>query len=54
VDALAKLQELYTLRETTDAQIQQIEQILGSDPADVKVKRKRGPNKPKELPPNTI
>jgi len=54
LDALAKLQELYTLRETTDAQIRQIEQILGSDPAEVKVKRKRGPNKPKEPPANQL
>jgi len=54
VDALTKLQELYTLRDTTNAQIEQIERILGADPTEVKLKRKRGPNKPKELPPNQL
>jgi hypothetical protein len=54
LDALAKLQELYTLRDTTNTQIEQIEAILGSDPAQVKVKRTRGPNKPKEIPANQL
>ena len=54
MDALAKLQELYTLRDTTNTQIEQIEGILGADPTELKVKRKRGPNKPKEPPTNQL
>jgi hypothetical protein len=51
MDALAKLQELYKLRDTTNDQIEQIETILGAAPGETKTKRTRGPNKPKETAP---
>jgi hypothetical protein len=47
LDALAKLQALYTTRDNVNAQIEQIETLLGAQLGEVKVKRKRGPNKPK-------
>lgn len=51
MDALAKLQSLYTQRDGLTQQIEKIEQLLGADPAEVKVKRTRGPNKLKtEMP----
>jgi len=46
VDAIAKLQELYKVKEKTDADIAAIEAVLGGVEA-TKQRRKRGPNKPK-------
>jgi hypothetical protein len=54
MDAIAKLQDLYALRDRTNEQIAAIEQLLGADPTEAKVRRKRGPNKPKEPPPNAL
>ena len=54
MDALAKLQELYDLKKTTDEQIATIEAVLGADPMQAKQRRPRGPNKPKEPPPNSL
>lgn len=54
MDAIAKLQDLYALRDRTNEQIAAVEQMLGADPAEAKVKRKRGPNKPKEPPVNEL
>jgi hypothetical protein len=54
MDALAKLTDLYTQRDNLNNQIDQIEKLLGADPAEVKVKRHRGPNKPKEPPANQL
>lgn len=53
MEALAKLEELYRVRDTTNDQIEKIEAILGADPAQPK-KRTRGPNKPKEQPENQL
>jgi hypothetical protein len=54
LDALARLQELYTQRDNLNDQIGKIEELLGADPGRPQQRRKRGPNKPKEtLPPNT-
>ena len=46
MDAVTKLQELYAVKEKTDADIAAIEAVLGGVEAP-KQKRKRGPNKPK-------
>jgi hypothetical protein len=54
MNAVTKLQELYTLRDATTEQIAKIEALLGTDPAALKQKRTRGPNKPKEPPPNQL
>lgn len=54
MDAISKLQELYNLRDTTNAQIEKIEALLGAGPPESKQRRKRGPNKPKEPPPNEM
>ena len=54
MDALTKLQALYELKKTTDEQIAAIEAVLGADPMQPKQRKPRGPNKPKELPPNAI
>ena len=54
MDAIAKLQELYNLRKRIDEQITAIEALLGADPAQPKVRKPRGPNKPKELPVNNL
>jgi hypothetical protein len=49
VDALAKLQELYEQKIATEDKIYQIETLLGIDVGTPvpKLKRRRGPNKPK-------
>jgi hypothetical protein len=49
VNALEKLAELYAVKEKTDANIAAIEAVLGGVEAP-KQRRKRGPNKPKEVP----
>jgi hypothetical protein len=54
MDAITKLQELYQLRDVTNAQIQQVEALLGAGSPEPKQRRKRGPNKPKELPENVL
>ena len=54
MDALAKLQELYDLKKTTDEQIATIEAVLGAEPMQQKQRKPRGPNKPKELPVNAL
>lgn len=54
MDAIAKLQDLYSLRDRTNEQIEAIERLLGADPVEIKARRKRGPNKPKEPPPNEL
>lgn len=54
MDAINKLQELYNLRDTTNAQIEKIEALLGASPPEPKQRRTRGPNKPKEPPPNEL
>ena len=54
MDAIAKLQDLYSLRDRTNEQIEAIERLLGADPAEPKQRRTRGPNKPKEPPPNEL
>ena len=51
MDAVTKLQELYELKKNTDAQIEKIESLLGAEP---KERKKRGPNKPKEILPNIM
>jgi len=53
MDAIAKLQQLYETKRNTDEQITQIEALLGADPAESKIRRKRGPNKPKDPPAET-
>jgi hypothetical protein len=55
MDALAKLQALYSQRDDITKQIEQIGDLLGvkaEEPA--KQKRTRGPNKPKAPPLNTL
>jgi len=52
--AVSKLQELYDLRDATNEQIAKIEALLGTDPTAPKQKRARGPNKPKQPPPNEL
>jgi hypothetical protein len=47
VDAVTKLQELYKVKEKTDADIAAIEAVLGGVEVP-KQRRTRGPNKPKE------
>ncbi len=47
MDAIARLQELYDLKRNTDEQIAKIEALLGADPKEPKLRRTRGPNKPK-------
>lgn len=58
MDALAKLQNLYTQRDTLNEQIGKIETLLGAEPAQPTPRRKRGPNKPKQpqggLPSTTL
>jgi hypothetical protein len=54
MDAITKLQDLYALRDRTNEQIAAIERLLGAEPVEIKVRRKRGPNKPKEPPPNEM
>ena len=54
MDAITKLQELYALRDKANEQIAAIEHLLGADPVEMKVRRTRGPNKPKEPPLNTL
>ena len=51
MNALAKLQDLYTTRDNLTAQIEQIEKLLGTEPGEVKAKRTRGPNKSKAVEP---
>ncbi len=52
MDALAKLQALYTKRDELNQQIQQIADLLGvTQEEPVKQKRTRGPNKKKEPEP---
>jgi hypothetical protein len=48
MDALARLQDLYTQRDNLNEQISKVEELLGADPAEPKQRRTRGPNKPKE------
>jgi hypothetical protein len=43
MDALARLQELYDLKRNTDEQIAKIEALLGADPAEPIVRKKRAP-----------
>jgi hypothetical protein len=50
MDALTKLQDLYTQRDTLNEQIGKIEALLGAEPGQPAQRRKRGPNKPKEPP----
>ena len=58
MDALTKLQDLYTQRDTLNEQIGKIEALLGAEPTQPTQRRKRGPNKPKEtqngLPATTL
>lgn len=54
MDALAKLQSLYETRDSVTAQIEKIEALLGSEPTAPKQRKARGPNRPKEPPPNTL
>lgn len=56
MNALAKLSELYKIRDTTNEQIEAIEKILGGEPGEIKQRRARGPNKkkPTDLPTNTL
>ena len=54
MDAISKLQELYNLRDATNAQIEKIEALLGAGAPESKQRRTRGPNKPKEPPPNEL
>lgn len=57
MDALAKLTELYKIRDQANEQIAAIEAILGAEPGEIKTKRTRGPNKakPETAPPaNTL
>ena len=54
MDALTKLQDLYALKKGTDEQIAKIETVLGADPVLPKQRKPRGPNRPKEPPPNTL
>jgi hypothetical protein len=49
LDALTKLQELYNQRDTLNEHIGKIEALLGAEPAQPTQRRKRGPNKPKEI-----
>ena len=55
MDALAKLQALYTKRDELNNQIQQIADLLGvtkeepAEPKEKKERKKRGPNKPKQV-----
>ena len=52
MDALAKLQDLYTQRENITKQIDAIGEILGAKTEEKpkQERKKRGPNKPKEAP----
>jgi hypothetical protein len=56
MEAITKLESLYTQRDNLNQQIEQIENILGSAPGEIKTRKKRGPNKPKtaEVPGNTM
>ncbi len=52
MDALAKLQALYSKRDELNNQIQQIADLLGITKEEpVKERKKRGPNKKKDVPP---
>lgn len=53
MNAVEKLKALYEVKEITDAQIAQIEAVLGGAEAPVQ-RRKRGPNKPKQTQEPTI
>jgi hypothetical protein len=55
MDALAKLQALYTKRDELNQQIQQIADLLGvTNEEPVKERKKRGPNKKKDGPPEPL
>jgi hypothetical protein len=54
MDGISKLQELYNQRDATNAQIEKIEALLGAGPSEPKQRRTRGPNRPKEPPPNEL
>jgi hypothetical protein len=54
MDAVSKLKGLYDLRDATNEQIEQVEALLGAGPPEPKQRRKRGPNKSKEPPPNEL
>ena len=53
MNALTKLQDLYTQRENIAKQIDAIGEILGAKTEEKpkQERKKRGPNKPKEAPP---
>ena len=55
MDALTKLQDLYTQRENITKQIDQIAELLGTnEEKPAKEKRTRGPNKKKDAPPEPV
>lgn len=54
MEALAKLQSLYEQRDTLNGQILKIEALLGTEPTQPTLRKKRGPNKIKEPPPNQL
>ena len=57
MDALAKLQALYSKRDELNHQIQQIADLLGvnkEEPKEKKERKARGPNKPKTEPPKLV